>query len=280
MKSKKYILIVSVILVILVIFYFVFAYLVNPPVSVTMSPETTLAQTTNAQTPVTLSFTLTPKVSMIITSAYLQTVGTTTIPSERVQLSKNTDGAFVGTLVAPSEWLAKPQTVSFVLYLNSVKTAKIIRFASTDVSVTLPPDPGEAGKATLSGIDSDNDGVRDDLEREIVFMYPGNDTVRRVLRAMVKKEQDVITTNGDYNYFKDLILSYFAFENCYNYLEFGLGFKNGYTNEYTQILNTMLLNTPDRLSKDRSNSNKATPYITTTNFDSEACTQPLVKGQY
>jgi len=30
---------------------------------------------------------------------------------------------------------------------------------------TLPPDPGEAGKQTLEGIDSDNDGVRDDVQR-------------------------------------------------------------------------------------------------------------------
>jgi hypothetical protein len=31
----------------------------------------------------------------------------------------------------------------------------------------LPPDPGEAGKQTLAGIDSDNDGVRDDVQRWI-----------------------------------------------------------------------------------------------------------------
>ena len=32
--------------------------------------------------------------------------------------------------------------------------------AGGDVVKGLPPDPGEAGKATLAGIDSDNDGVR------------------------------------------------------------------------------------------------------------------------
>ncbi len=31
----------------------------------------------------------------------------------------------------------------------------------------LPPDPGEAGKQTLEGIDSDSDGVRDDVQRVI-----------------------------------------------------------------------------------------------------------------
>ena len=36
---------------------------------------------------------------------------------------------------------------------------------------TLPPDPGEAGKETLLGIDSNNDGVRDDVERWIYKTY-------------------------------------------------------------------------------------------------------------
>ncbi|GHV60176.1 hypothetical protein FACS1894103_4970 [Campylobacterota bacterium] len=31
----------------------------------------------------------------------------------------------------------------------------------------LPPDPGKAGKATLEGIDSNKNGVRDDVEIEI-----------------------------------------------------------------------------------------------------------------
>ncbi|WP_345984447.1 hypothetical protein WCX49_07335 [Sulfurimonas sp. HSL-1656] len=38
---------------------------------------------------------------------------------------------------------------------------------------TLPPDPGEAGKETLLGIDSNNDGVRDDLERYIYHRFNG-----------------------------------------------------------------------------------------------------------
>lgn len=35
----------------------------------------------------------------------------------------------------------------------------------------VPPDPGEAGKQTLEGIDFDNDGVRDDIQRYIVLNY-------------------------------------------------------------------------------------------------------------
>ncbi|MCF6156788.1 MAG: hypothetical protein E3K36_16465 [Candidatus Brocadia sp.] len=32
----------------------------------------------------------------------------------------------------------------------------------------LPPDPGKAGKETLLGIDTDGDGVRDDIQRRIM----------------------------------------------------------------------------------------------------------------
>jgi hypothetical protein len=35
----------------------------------------------------------------------------------------------------------------------------------------LPPDPGEAGKATIDGIDADKDGVRDDVQRWIAIQW-------------------------------------------------------------------------------------------------------------
>ena len=48
----------------------------------------------------------------------------------------------------------------------------------------LPPDPGEAGKATLAGIDSDGDGIRDDVQRYIELTYFGDENinVRKALR--------------------------------------------------------------------------------------------------
>jgi len=45
--------------------------------------------------------------------------------------------------------------------------------STTDAQPNLPPDPGIAGLATLQGIDSNNNGVRDDLERYIALTYPG-----------------------------------------------------------------------------------------------------------
>ena len=46
----------------------------------------------------------------------------------------------------------------------------------------LPPDPGEAGKVTLEGIDSDGDGLRDDVQRYIALTYPDSLKTRAALR--------------------------------------------------------------------------------------------------
>lgn len=56
----------------------------------------------------------------------------------------------------------------------------------------LPPDPGEAGKATLDGIDDDSDGVRDDIQRFIAFSYPAVDQaqIRHVLSRYAESLQD------------------------------------------------------------------------------------------
>lgn len=45
----------------------------------------------------------------------------------------------------------------------------------------LPPDPGPAGKATLAGIDSNGNGVRDDVERYIAINHQDSAKVRAAL---------------------------------------------------------------------------------------------------
>ena len=61
---------------------------------------------------------------------------------------------------------------------------------------TLPPDPGEAGKATLEGIDSDNDGVRDDIQRYIVLTYPDSAKTRAALIQVTKTKQTELLYDG------------------------------------------------------------------------------------
>ncbi len=63
---------------------------------------------------------------------------------------------------------------------------------SNDNVANLPPDPGEAGKATLVGVDSDNDGVRDDLQIAIWERYPNDSVKRSALIQSAKSLQSAI----------------------------------------------------------------------------------------
>lgn len=53
----------------------------------------------------------------------------------------------------------------------------------------LPPDPGPEGLKTISGIDSDGDGVRDDLQRLIVLNWGHSERAVQALRLIAKDAQ-------------------------------------------------------------------------------------------
>lgn len=61
----------------------------------------------------------------------------------------------------------------------------------------LPPDPREAGMQTLLGIDSDSDGVRDDIQRYIYFTYSDNEKVRMALTQMALEYQGLLSQASD-----------------------------------------------------------------------------------
>jgi len=50
-----------------------------------------------------------------------------------------------------------------------------VRMSALDAKYHLPADPGEAGKATVSGVDSDNDGIRDDIQRKVYYWFADNE---------------------------------------------------------------------------------------------------------
>lgn len=56
----------------------------------------------------------------------------------------------------------------------------------------LPPEPGSSGDLTISGTDSDADGIRDDVERKISLMYPNHPKVRAYSYAIAMSLQDSI----------------------------------------------------------------------------------------
>jgi Zn-finger nucleic acid-binding protein len=64
-------------------------------------------------------------------------------------------------------------------------------------SIPLPPDPGEAGKRDLLGIDSNANGVRDDIERYIAFQFPDSEKRRAALSQYAQEEQVFLRDAND-----------------------------------------------------------------------------------
>ncbi|MEZ8967967.1 hypothetical protein BCS96_15855 [Vibrio breoganii] len=67
----------------------------------------------------------------------------------------------------------------------------------TDAVSSLPPDPGSKNDQTLVGIDSDLDGVRDDIQRYIVMNYGDNEALKLALLQGAKVNQLKLILSGD-----------------------------------------------------------------------------------
>ena len=59
----------------------------------------------------------------------------------------------------------------------------------------LPPDPGEPGKRTLAGIDSDGDGLRDDVQRYIYMEYEDPQTREALVNIAKVDLQSLLQAN-------------------------------------------------------------------------------------
>ncbi len=65
------------------------------------------------------------------------------------------------------------------------------------IAGNLPPDPKKKGMRTLLGIDSDNDGVRDDIQRYIYFTYPDDEKIRMALTQIALQWQGLLAQAND-----------------------------------------------------------------------------------
>jgi len=92
---------------------------------------------------------------------------------------------------------------------------------------SLPPDPGEAGKATLAGIDSDGDGVRDDVQRWIATTYPNSEKIRAALRQLAQDYQRFILGNGDAATIYNAANLMNNTNNCLSYIDFRQAYSWG-----------------------------------------------------
>ncbi len=107
--------------------------------------------------------------------------------------------------------------------------------------IPLPPDPGEAGKITIEGIDSDGDGVRDDVQRWIVFSFSEQPAIRAGLRQFAIAQQQALLDADS----EELALTHRdSKERARTCLDAMVGIDNAY--DYYTRLKVQLLNTKER----------------------------------
>ena len=107
----------------------------------------------------------------------------------------------------------------------------------------VPRDPGEAGKATIEGIDSDGDGVRDDAQRWIVENTLARPDVRSALTQYARADQKFIThSNESQNTIVDITQMRNQAHDCLNYI---MGSPSNALALYSE-LEPILLNTRER----------------------------------
>jgi hypothetical protein len=76
-------------------------------------------------------------------------------------------------------------------------TSSIVVVAVSEDGI-LPPDPGNLGKVTLAGVDSNGNGVRDDVERYIAFTYPQSARQRASLTQFtIALQEEILGTGND-----------------------------------------------------------------------------------
>ncbi len=61
--------------------------------------------------------------------------------------------------------------------------------------IVVPPDPGAAKDATLAGIDTDNNGVRDEIDRWIATQYGDKAGAREALLMNVRVSQKLLVSS-------------------------------------------------------------------------------------
>ena len=131
----------------------------------------------------------------------------------------------------------------------------------------VPPDPGHVGKATPEGIDSDQDGIRDDLQRWVYAVAGSDSAVKKTLTALAINYQKNVTTvqNDD-----EWIQNSYEFQRAITCLERQIGWKK--TIDYTQILQARARNTLERSKIALKNDRSVEGHTVLENFDGkEVC---------
>ncbi len=106
--------------------------------------------------------------------------------------------------------------------MHSSSPVDKIMNADTEFKFPLgfPPDPGASGKKTLIGIDSDHDGLRDDLQRWIHARFPNEPKKRSALKQLAISYMSSLQVGTDKKALQDHFTSMGRSVDCL-YLTFG-----------------------------------------------------------
>ena len=118
-------------------------------------------------------------------------------------------------------------------------TAHMLVFAAP-TSDALPPDPGRAGKQTLMGIDSDGDGLRDDIQRYIYLTYPDQPNIQGALRQLALSFQEILKSGIPSGIERELFAKVSQSIDCVHH------FKREKLHRTVSLLKAEVLNTQER----------------------------------
>lgn len=116
---------------------------------------------------------------------------------------KNGDDLAADTVYTLQVPVNEPAVGQIMLRVSAAFQGQLRRVMSPVLTIpitldtSLPPDPGPAGLITLQGIDSDNDGVRDDVQRYIALTYPASVKTRMALTDIARSMQLVVLGSTD-----------------------------------------------------------------------------------
>lgn len=97
----------------------------------------------------------------------------------------------------PNGQLNQGQSVKVLVKMNNVPRVSFQTTFSVDAALAavtaLPPDPGPSGQTTLLGVDSNGNGIRDDVERYIALNYGSSPNAVKSLYEVARTLQAMLT---------------------------------------------------------------------------------------
>jgi len=242
-----------------------------PTPAISIGTASAFPATLAAQTPTTITVIIPiPDNSLIPGSVNLLRLGT--VGTQPTILGKLHDDGVNGDVLAGdgiySFQVGFTEPVGhFTLVVSAAFRGRLERALSNqmDIAVTLsgvrqlPPDPGSAGLTTLAGIDSDGDGVRDDVQRYIALTSFGSAKLQVALTQIASAYLSGILHQNTPSV---AVLDYQAANYAIDCLDYVTPTSSSPSQLLSQ-LESQILNTHDRITAYLTGQNA----LPTTNFD-------------